>query len=113
VQADTTAHKLAVDLKRNGIPIKQIAVFPGTTEPFAAVQKDEADVTFAHEPVADYFAKKDHRLAVKRFATQVPDPVGIAFRKRDNKLQSAVVEALAAMKGDGVFDNLVEHWLGR
>jgi serine/threonine protein kinase len=113
VQADTTAHKLAVDLKRNGIPIKQISVFPSSTEPFEAVQKDAADVTFAHEPVADYFAKKDHRLAVKHFATQVPDRVGIALCKRDKQLQSAVAHALSAIKGDGVFDNLVEHWLAR
>ncbi len=112
VQLDTTAHDLAADLLRKRL-IKDIKTFPATAEPFDAVQKEQADVTFAHEPVALYFAKKDPRLAVLWTASQAADPVGIACCKQDRQLQLGIDEAITDMTKDGTLDRISKQWTGR
>jgi ABC-type amino acid transport substrate-binding protein len=113
VQADTTAHRLVVGLKRKGIAIKQISTFSGATEPFEAVQQGQAEVTFAHEPVARYFANKDARLAIMGPVADAPDPIGIAFCKQDRQLQTAVAEGIAIMTEHGTLAGMAKHWWGQ
>jgi ABC-type amino acid transport substrate-binding protein len=112
VQLDTTAHELSAGLLRKRL-IKDIKTYPGTAEPFDAVQKDQADVTFAHEPVALYFANKDPRLAVVWTASQAPDPVGIACCKQDRQLQAVLGDAIEAMRADGSLGRITKRWTGR
>jgi ABC-type amino acid transport substrate-binding protein len=112
VQLDTTAYDLAAGFLRKH-HIKDIKSYSGTAEPFDAVQKDQADVTFADEPVARYFVKKDPRLAIVWTVSQAQDPVGIAFRKEDKQLQTAVGEAIKAMRKDGAIERMMKRWTGR
>jgi ABC-type amino acid transport substrate-binding protein len=113
VQADTTAHRLAVGAKRRGVAIKQITVFPDAGDPFEAIRKGQADVTFAHEPVARHVAANGAGLAVTGPVGRAADPVGIALAKPDRRLQSAVAEAVAAMTADGTVAELMARWAGR
>jgi ABC-type amino acid transport substrate-binding protein len=112
VQTDTTAHQLVVGLKRKGIAIKQVLVFPGADEPFDAVAGGQADVTLAHEPVARHYAKRHPRLTGPVGLAVTPDQVGIALCKQDHNLHRAVAEAIRAMKEDGTLANLRQTWFG-
>jgi ABC-type amino acid transport substrate-binding protein len=112
VQDDTVAHKLAVGIRRRGVAIKQIAVFPGAAEPLDAVREGQADVTIAHEPVGRSAAAADARLAVTGLVGQA-DPVAIVLRPQDRQLREAVAEAVAALKDDGTIAEITGRWLGR
>jgi ABC-type amino acid transport substrate-binding protein len=111
VQADTTAHRLAVALKRKGIAIKQITVSSDAAEPFQLVQNGQAEVTFAHEPVARYFAQKLPELTVLGPLSPAPEPVGIVCCKQDKQLQKALADAVTALREDGTMDRLMKQWL--
>jgi ABC-type amino acid transport substrate-binding protein len=113
VQRDTTAYELAFDLEQKGIAIKQISALPGASDPFEKVQQGQADVTFAHEPVARYFANKDGRLAIMGPGAHAPDPVGIAFCKQDKQLQNAVAQVIDKMKEDGTLAAIAKRWYGQ
>jgi serine/threonine protein kinase len=112
VQPETTAHQLVVSLLRKRIAI-EIKICTGTEDPLMAVQTGQADVTFAHEPVAHYFAGKDPRLAVLWTASEAPDSVGIACCKQDKQLQLAIGEKVAEMRKDGTLDRILKRWTGR
>ena len=115
VQTDTTAHHLMLGLKRKGIDIKQILVFPGAAEPFEALRKGQAEITLAHQPVAQYYARQDPGLAVMGPVghRMISDHIGIVFCKQDKGLQRAVTEALRGVKQDGTAAKLRESWFGR
>jgi serine/threonine protein kinase len=112
VQLDTTAHDLAAGYLRRRV-IKDIKTFPDTLQPIDAVQTGQADVTFAHEPVGFYFAKKDPRLAVVWTAGQSAQPVGIALCKQDRQLQTVIGDALKSMREDGSLNRIMKRWTGR
>jgi serine/threonine protein kinase len=112
VQRDTTAEKLVVGLKQRGINI-DIRLFPGALDPFAAFQEGQAELTCAHEPVAQYFARTNGRLAILGPAGENADPVGIALCKKDKQLQAAIAEAIASLRADGTLPRIAEHWSGQ
>jgi serine/threonine protein kinase len=114
VQTDTTTHQLVLGLKRKGIAIKQILVFPGAEEPFEAVATGQADVTLAHQPVAHWYAKKDPSFTVMGSISNptASDQIGMVFFKDDKELQKAVIETLRAMKEGPVSAELRERWFG-
>jgi ABC-type amino acid transport substrate-binding protein len=114
VQADTNALRL-VRLLQQRIALKEVKVFPETIDPFDAVLRGDADVTYAHEPVAHYHADRDKRLVVLGTVGHGmnPDPVGIAFRKQDKALQAAVAEAIKGLREDGIFERVLETWFPR
>jgi ABC-type amino acid transport substrate-binding protein len=62
VQADTTAAKLVEQQRRRGVDVKQVLVFPSSTDPFEALQKGMAEVTLAHKPVAEYLSVASQTL---------------------------------------------------
>jgi ABC-type amino acid transport substrate-binding protein/tRNA A-37 threonylcarbamoyl transferase component Bud32 len=115
VQTDTAAHQLVLGLKRKGIDIAQILVFPGAAEPFEAVRKGQADITLAHQPVAHHYARQYPGLAVMNPASNrmISDHIGIVFCKQDKELQRAVTEALKGLREDGTSANLRESWFGQ
>jgi ABC-type amino acid transport substrate-binding protein len=115
VQTDTAAQKLVEGFRKKGVAVKEVKVFAGTLEPLDAVREGRAEVTLADEPVARYYALQDPRLSVTGSVGHAldPDPIGIAFRKEDRELQTAVTDALKAMRQDGSFGKLLEEWFGR
>lgn len=110
VQSDTTAYRLAMDLKRKGVAFKQVAAFPQTTEPFAALQQGSADVTFSHEPVARYFVKRHPEFTFSNALNPPNEIIGIAFCKQDKRLQAAVADEIAKFKADGTMRKLAKKW---
>jgi ABC-type amino acid transport substrate-binding protein/tRNA A-37 threonylcarbamoyl transferase component Bud32 len=117
VQQGTTAQEAAERLRRSGTAFRKIVPYPTTPGPFLAVRDGKADLTLDHETIARYFARQDRNLIVLGPVGHVmdPEPLGIAFRKQDKALRSAIAEALEAMKSeqDGAFGNLLEKWFGR
>jgi ABC-type amino acid transport substrate-binding protein len=115
VQRDTTAHKLVEGLAAKGVRPGDVKDYPGTSQPFEAVRKGEADVTCAHEPVARHFVSRSPELRVTGEIGHYMDrdPVGIGCRKGDKELQDALGKALHAMRQDGAMDRLLQKWFGR
>jgi polar amino acid transport system substrate-binding protein len=114
VQTDTTTHQLVLGLKRKGIAIKQILVFPGAAEPFDAIVTGQAEVTLAHQPVAHWYAKNDTSLTVMGSVSSSTalDQIGIALFKDDKELQRAVTEAIRDMKEEPISAELRQRWFG-
>lgn len=111
VQVDTTAYRMASAFQRKGIPLK-IQLSTSTPDPFEKLQKKQADLTFAHEPVARYYAKKNPDFAVITELKQGSDPIGMAFCKRDKKLQTTISEVVGALKTEGIMARLAAQWFG-
>ena len=113
VKADTTAQKLVEELQSSGIVLQRVVLGDGTADTLQALRDGRAEVVLVDEPVARYYARADPTLTVMGTINHPmdPDPVGIAFRKRDRELQAALANALAAMKHDGKHKKLLKEWL--
>jgi len=79
---------------------------------FDAVQNGQADVTFADQPVAAYYAKTHPRQIETWSADGLAPPqrIGIALRKQDKELQAAVSQAIEKLKDNGTFTRLYKKW---
>src|SRR5262249_27634692 len=115
VQVDTTSHRLVEELKRKGMPIKGVLVYPGTPDPFDAIRAGKAEGACAHEPVARHFVKEHPGFEVTGEIGHAMDrdPVGIGCRKADKELQAALHDAIRAMRQDGTMDRLRRKWFSR
>jgi polar amino acid transport system substrate-binding protein len=121
VQSDTVAEeevKQEVEwLNEQGFAHKDILRLERSADLFDAIRDGRADVTFADQPVANYYAKHDHRLVVTGRAggRAAPERIGIALRKQDKELQAAVAQAIERLKDDdnGTFDRLYKKWIGQ
>jgi serine/threonine protein kinase/ABC-type amino acid transport substrate-binding protein len=116
VQKGTTAEGEVERLRREGIDIRpdDIKCLRRSEDLFDAVQNGQADVTFADQPVAAFYEKKFPKLIITGSADGLAPPqrIGIALRKQDKELQTAVSQAIEKLKddGNGAFAKLYKKW---
>lgn len=115
VPVDTGTEWLVNRLKeRRGIAIRKIIPLNGNELPFKSVHDGEANVTLAHGPVANYFAKKyGLQVSQEPLGFLKANRVGIAFRKQDAKLKARVKEVLEELEAKGILDDLRQLWLAK
>jgi polar amino acid transport system substrate-binding protein len=91
-------------------PIK-IVTFPKDTDAANALKTDKVDAYFGDSPVVAYYIEKDPKSFAIGGSPVNPIPIGIAIRKSDTELQSAVRKALAGMYADGTMNKILVKWL--
>ena len=111
VQADTTSANAVEGFKKAGVAVKDIKQFKGATETFAAVKSGQADVIVTDEPVGRYYAGLDAKTFSVSGEAIKPEPIGIAVRKEDVKLLTALNDALTTIKKNGTYKKVYKHWL--
>lgn len=113
VQAETTSHIWADELKAGTVPdIKEIRSFPAATTAFLEVKNGRGDVIVIDEPVGLYYAALDPDTFVVTGRAMEPEAIGIAIRKADKLLAEALTKALADMRSDGSYMALSQQWFG-
>jgi ABC-type amino acid transport substrate-binding protein len=111
VQVDTTSFSAVESISKKGIKIKSIKTFPGATETFSALKSNQADVIVTDEAVGKYYAGLDAKtFKVSGIAIQ-PEPIGIAVRKSDSKLYSALMGAVQTIQKNGTYSKIYQQWL--
>lgn len=87
-----------------------LQTFPVDTEALQQLRKGTVDLHFTDSPVAAYEVKQEPD------ALQVVSPVletapeGIAVRKDDSQMLTAVQKAFKAIESDGTYDKLLKKW---
>lgn len=113
VQVDTTSYKYVTeDLKARKVAIKEFKGYRDATETFTAVKVGHAEVVVTDEPVGRYYAKKDPKSFAVGGRAIAPEPVGIALKKGNTKLQADLQRAVEEMKKDGTYKRICEKWFG-
>jgi len=92
-------------------PIK-IVTFPKDTDAASALKTGRVDAYFGDSPVVAYYISKDPASfeIAKNPVVVNPIPVGIAIRKSDTELQTAVQKAIDAMYADGRMKTILGKW---
>ncbi len=111
VQADTTSFTAVENFKKSGIAIKEIKAFKGATETFAAIKAKQAQVIVTDEAVGLYYAGLDQKTFQVSGEAIKPEPIGIAIPKNEDKLLSAIKNAVKTIKDNGTFARIYKKWL--
>jgi His/Glu/Gln/Arg/opine family amino acid ABC transporter permease subunit len=115
VQSETTSHTWVKEqvekLKAQGATLKDLKAFPDATDTFNALKAGQVDVIVTDEPVGRYYCRRDKAFHLTGEAMGA-EPVGIAVRKDDRKLRSAIARAVKSMRSDGSLRSLSEEWFG-
>jgi polar amino acid transport system substrate-binding protein len=90
-------------------PIK-VVTFPKDTDAANALKTGKVDAYFGDSPVAYHYVELDPKSFQLGGNPVNPISIGIALRKSDTQLQSAVLAALAAMYSDGTMNRIVAKW---
>jgi polar amino acid transport system substrate-binding protein len=116
VQLGTT-NKDALDAKNKelvaaGKPKIDIQTFEQDTDAFQQLALGRVDVYSGDSPVCAYYAAKpDNAGKYEVGGTPIdPIPIGIAIRKEDADLKTAVQAAIDAMYADGTLKSIVDKW---
>jgi len=112
VQAETTSHILVDELKAGKVKdIKEIRSFKTATDAFLELKNKRADVIVIDEPVGRYYAKEDSKVMKITGQAVAPEPVGMAIRKEDVDLKSALEKAVKDLKSKEYLD-ISKKWFG-
>ena len=116
VQLGTT-NKDAIDatnkkLVAAGKPKIDIQTFEQDTDAFQQLALGRVDAYSGDSPVCAYYAAKpDNAGKFEVGGTPIdPIPIGIAVRKEDSDLKTAVQAAMDAMYADGTLKSIVDKW---
>ena len=116
VEKGTIFVDLAERWKKNNL-IKDIVIFPNTSELLNAVNNETINAGIADAVIVKYFLLKDKNLIIRILQDYTPElheTVGIAVRKNDTTLLNALNEKISEMKSDGALHAiLVENGLDR
>ena len=94
---------------KNPIQFKDLS-FDKDTQALEALRKGTADVHFTDSPVASYELLKNTGFKITNKTVQSTAPEGIAIRKADAAMTTAITAAFDAMKTDGSYKKLLEKW---
>jgi polar amino acid transport system substrate-binding protein len=99
-------------LTAQGLKPFKIITFPKDTDAANALKTGKVDAYFADSPVVAYYVGQDPSSFgfAKNPEVVNPIPIGIAIRKGDTELQTAVKQAIKAMYADGTMDNIIAKW---
>ena len=98
-------------LQSQGKKAIKVVTFPKDTDAANALKTDKVDAYFGDAPVVAYYIEKDPKSFSIGGTPVNPIPIGIAIRKGDTELQSAVRKAVAAMYADGTMNTILVKWL--
>ena len=87
-----------------------VVTFPKDTDAANALKTGKVDAYFGDAPVVAYYIEKDPASFSFGGTPINPIPVGIAIRKTDTELQSAVKAAVDAMYADGAMGKILAKW---
>jgi polar amino acid transport system substrate-binding protein len=88
----------------------QVTTFPKDTDAANALKTGKVDAYFGDAPVVAYYIKQDPASFTFGGSPINPIPVGIAIRKNDAELQTAVKTAVDAMYSDGTMAKILGKW---
>jgi polar amino acid transport system substrate-binding protein len=87
-----------------------VVTFQKDTEALTELKKGNVDIHFTDSPVAAYEVQNDSaNLKISGGIIEVA-PEGIAVRKGDTAMNTAVTAAFSALKSDGTYANLLKKW---
>ena len=91
---------------------KQVTLqtFPVDTEALQQLRKGTVDLHFTDSPVADYEVKQEPTALEVVSPVLETAPEGIAVRKDDSQMLTAVQKAFKAIESDGTYDKLLKKW---
>ncbi len=118
--ADLTGKEVAVktgtatvDYMKANVPGAKLKLFPNIDNAFLELATKRVDAVVHDTPNVQYYANTAGNGKVKVVGSlKSGDFYGIAFPK-GSALRATVNEALAAIKADGTYDKLYEHWFGQ
>jgi polar amino acid transport system substrate-binding protein len=86
-----------------------VDTFAKDTDAAAALKTGKVDAYFGDSPVVAYYIAKDRSLA---FGGQPinPIPVGIAVRRSDTQLHTAIRKAVGQLYRNGTMKRILGHW---
>jgi len=88
----------------------KVVTFQKDTEALAELKKGNVDIHFTDSPVAAYEVQNDpNNLKISGGIIEVA-PEGIAVRKTDASIETAVKAAFDKLKSDGTYANLLKKW---
>jgi len=112
VQKDTTSSE-AVENFQKTIKIKSVKNFSAATDTFNAIKAGQAEVIVIDEPVGNYYVNLAPQTFVVTGEAIAPEPIGIAIRKTDVALSSAIEIQFKAMLKDGTYKKIYTKWFGK
>ncbi|HLJ80689.1 MAG TPA: ABC transporter substrate-binding protein [Ktedonobacterales bacterium] len=74
------------------------------------VLNGRADASYQDQPVTDYYASLHPGKLVDSGITVQPSPEGIVMRKDNLALETAIKDALQAMRTDGTYLTILKNW---
>lgn len=112
VAADTTSYDWVAGKQAAGLKVKDVRAYRMSSEVFLALKTGHADVVVVDEPVGRWFALQDPKSLAVTGRAMAPEPLGIAVRKGETSLKTALEDAIAAMGKDGSMATLSAKWFG-
>jgi polar amino acid transport system substrate-binding protein len=97
-------------LKSQGKKPIDVVTFPKDTDAANALKTGKVDAYFGDAPVVAYYIEKDASSFTFGGSPINPIPVGIAIRKSDTELDSAVRQAVNDMYADGTMAKILKKW---
>jgi polar amino acid transport system substrate-binding protein len=97
-------------LKSQGKKPIDVVTFPKDTDAANALKTGKVDAYFGDAPVVAYYIEKDPSSFTFGGSPINPIPVGIAIRKSDTELASAVKQAINDMYADGTMAKILKKW---
>jgi len=90
-------------------PIKELH-FDDQTVVVQQVINGNADASYQDSPVTGYYANLNKGQVVVGPVQVAPAPEGIVVRKDNAPLETAIKNALAAMRSDGTYKQILQKW---
>ncbi|HEU0026139.1 MAG TPA: ABC transporter substrate-binding protein [Ktedonobacterales bacterium] len=103
---DGTSGQAAV-CKSNAIKILHYA---DQTVVVQQVVNGSAQASYQDSPVTGFYAEQSNGKLTVGPVTVPPSPEGIVVRKDNKPFEDAVTAALAAIRADGTYKNILSHW---
>jgi polar amino acid transport system substrate-binding protein len=88
----------------------KIVHHPSQNDVVLEVVNGGADASYQDQPVTDYYAKQNSGKLESGGITVSPSPQGIVMRKDNSALETAITNALAAMRTDGTYLKILTNW---
>jgi polar amino acid transport system substrate-binding protein len=87
-----------------------IVTFPKDTDAANALKTGKVDAYFGDSPVVAYYIEKDPASFAFAGSPINPIPVGIALRKNEGELKTAISKAVDTMYADGSMTKILAKW---
>lgn len=110
--AGTTNQHLIAESERMvaaGLEAIDIRAFDTNADAIQALASGQSDGAYLNDPQANFYMMRNDGYMMP-FAAAYPNTLAIATLKDNLPLAEAIQHALEAMKANGVYQDIVEHW---